>query len=701
MPKIFQVQSLEEACFSYILQTLHEYPVAVLALLPVKYRKRMLFNLPVIDICRLEQPQFISDLDMEKVWEHVCKLFVKGYDYMFNSPPQNLKETLLETVCDTLLEDGRPYGYFQWTSRCGKRSPWIRKEIVEDHPVEKHPLDVVNCLVAIRKESNSKSLEESEDEESDEESYYKRKFGPCCVSMTRHEVTLHKGVVPPCDMYSKACQFTQTVPRRYAHLFTQDGHFLPDSTAISLITKECSYKPMSTSIDCCKFNTFLENFEHEGTNISLLVEFFKNIESLVINGEPDPNPDLIHDSYLNAKNIKPALAVPSKVLQMILLNPRPVLSSLTICVNKSDDTIIETIEPILTTSYSGLKSLALDAEGKVSPDLKKLIAITDYQANLQKVDISISEITQVFGCFIPAVKHTPEFSPALLFSWVELCCKKPTLQNLRLHVNSATVDLLQKIVATFLSTPCSCEQTLTLGTIDFVESEDAISPIPSVPEGPCTLCYKCLSIPCYSGKHLSPFEDWIFNSLQIKLRQLTVNEYSYGSASNVISRLAKGCLDFQMLVLQNVDFSYIKAEDYKDLFHKPSLKSLKLEKCSNVVYSEFACGLAAEEARKLVELSIGYYDYYSPEEPEDDSGLMQLFETVFSLPLLPEFSLSLIMTLTGEQMVKVLSIWEQTCKTQMKYLRVTVAESDITASLENDLSKIAATVQIDKRKSQD
>ena len=61
--------SLEDCCFSYILFDLELFPVDYLALLPTRMRRKLLFQLPVADICRLQETAVVEGVDMNLVWK--------------------------------------------------------------------------------------------------------------------------------------------------------------------------------------------------------------------------------------------------------------------------------------------------------------------------------------------------------------------------------------------------------------------------------------------------------------------------------------------------------------------------------------------------------------------------------------------------------------------------------------------------------
>ena len=74
-----------------------------------------------------------------------------------------------------------------------KICPWVTREIANDRPVHKCPLDLVNLLVAIDSpravpEEEKSAMDDSSGDEEDD--WQRRKYGPTYVVMNRHDVTL-------------------------------------------------------------------------------------------------------------------------------------------------------------------------------------------------------------------------------------------------------------------------------------------------------------------------------------------------------------------------------------------------------------------------------------------------------------------------------------------------------------------------------
>ena len=310
-------------------------------------------------------------------------------------------------MCDILFEDDRPYGYFQLQTRRGKskKSRQNADKITTDCPVHEHPVDPVNYLVASKILPHQKS---SEREQDDEESSSEEEYDSDYDVMNRHAVTVAKGIVPPSSLYHQACQINQVIPQRHASLFPQDSYFLPDIVAIDLLCRACKFYPKDVHVCCAEFSTFLENAKHElgGSNTTYLAEFFSEVESLTISG------DIEESRGGKGTNLQMTVGavIPAKALELVLSNDKPKLSSLFVHVDYMEDKALESITPILTSSYDALKEFSLSASGKVCPDLERLIAIMRYQSQLQKITILMHEVEQCLGCFQPVIKSTTVFS---------------------------------------------------------------------------------------------------------------------------------------------------------------------------------------------------------------------------------------------------------------------------------------------------
>ena len=64
--------SLEDCCLAWLVSDLEHYPPELLALLPLRLRHRLLANIPVLDLCRLEYTSVAEGVNLESIWELKC-----------------------------------------------------------------------------------------------------------------------------------------------------------------------------------------------------------------------------------------------------------------------------------------------------------------------------------------------------------------------------------------------------------------------------------------------------------------------------------------------------------------------------------------------------------------------------------------------------------------------------------------------------
>jgi len=61
--------SLQQQCLLRILMHLEQFLASSLALLPLSLRQELLINLPIADVCMLEESSFVHGMDMEDFWK--------------------------------------------------------------------------------------------------------------------------------------------------------------------------------------------------------------------------------------------------------------------------------------------------------------------------------------------------------------------------------------------------------------------------------------------------------------------------------------------------------------------------------------------------------------------------------------------------------------------------------------------------------
>ena len=432
--------------------TLEEYTDEELALLPKRFREQLLYSIPVVDVCRLEGTQFTSEIDMNLVWGHIYRNYskIKGSSW---------RDVYFTELLSTILSGSRPYGYFK-----------IGEQYTELN--YGHPVDKVNYLVAIERMEKRGSLKVLKlpkpsygvwpgkmmpIREPLRTKYLRARNTIACI-VNRNYVTRFKGVIPPGKSYQETCQHTQLIPPRYLKLFPEGSYYLPDVTALDLIIRKCHYCLKEISVVVDSFSRFLLNFEHEGGSIDCLNQLFQEVESLTV-GNTIASYDIDEEPH----KINSCLKV---LLDLVLGSKSPKLASLNVELkseqsNQSSEygSVIKSITPVFSTSYAGLKKLALLATVDISPDVQNLISITDCQSELHTISITItSETWKAFHL---------RFSITPLQPWFQACFKRPLLQHIILSLDALSPEFFFDILAMFFSAPCSHEQTLTFTETKF------------------------------------------------------------------------------------------------------------------------------------------------------------------------------------------------------------------------------------------
>ena len=567
------MKSLQEICLTHIQWTLEEYPVDVLALLPKVIREEMLHNLPIVDICRLEDTQFTSGIDMDSVWK---ELYKRHIDAEATKSEGSWRQRYLHKLSLTTLNEGRLYGYFSCVLGRGN----LRTTISD----EQHPADIVNYLVAVKVGENESDLTSSI-------------VGH--LYLRYHEVIQEKGLVPPGPLYDRACQSKQLTPPRYKQLFPKDSCYLPDSVALELLGKQCHFCPKEIVIYTQILSNFYNSADQATPDLSFLADFLKDVESLAIRGKKKHwfgrsrhetrmalglDVPLPLRQHRRRKPVRTTTALPapvtvwqaaevaSEVLQLIVSTANPKLTSLGIERCSEADNFIPSLSPILTSSYCRLKELHVS---EVTPDISKLIAITEHQPLLHTISITIRTDSQHIyqsseGSF--AEKYTPQISQEELKSWIQVCLQKRLLKHLKLDLTCVTGDTLVQIVAAFLSTSCSHSQTLTLTSITIGQSwvqktlTEAVSPTYHV--------LPCKSLVLESCHFESFFCAALFGLQPLKLKELVIRD----STVDFSPLFQQPAFDVQSLVI--VRSGYRQGGEFGPNYSNPLLIFASADECA-------------------------------------------------------------------------------------------------------------------------
>ena len=99
--------SLQQQCLLHILMHLEQFPASSRALLPLSLRQELLINLPIADVCMLEESPFVHGMDMEDFW----KGLITSRPDLPDLYPENVCPGTSETVkAISALAKARCYG---------------------------------------------------------------------------------------------------------------------------------------------------------------------------------------------------------------------------------------------------------------------------------------------------------------------------------------------------------------------------------------------------------------------------------------------------------------------------------------------------------------------------------------------------------------------------------------------------------------
>ncbi len=155
-------------------------------------------------------------------------------------------------------------------------------------------------------------------------------------------------------------------------------------------------------------------------------------------------------------------AIPSKILRLIVQREKPKLTSVTVdCSNSHSikfEDVLNSLPPVLTSSYSGLKELNINGKSSQLPHLDSLVVITEHHCSLHMISLRCRYPSYIYGEL--------NMSMQLMKPWLQVCFIKPSLCHFKLSLSPMPTNIMMDILVMFLSTPRSQEQTLTFSAMD-------------------------------------------------------------------------------------------------------------------------------------------------------------------------------------------------------------------------------------------
>ena len=237
--------SLEDLCFVHLVCNIEHFPLESLTLLPTTLRCRLLLNLPVVDVCRLEKSAVASGIDLNSdIWLHLCRtrlpqevvsLLLKDYSRSSHVQWQN---EFFGSLVSMILNRFHPcFPFRQFSAFLLKFAQDVLFGVPDYMGIENwQPLGIQHPFLATVKDTTLLYVQEL--------------FRPWLVPPR------HGWIVDP---------------QRQCHSSSQLLH---------IIMKECGHKPERLFISCDQFSKSELMVTH--CFGSLLQKFLSNVESLVL-----------------------------------------------------------------------------------------------------------------------------------------------------------------------------------------------------------------------------------------------------------------------------------------------------------------------------------------------------------------------------------------------------------------------------------
>ena len=529
------------------MKTLEQYTTDTLALLPVKFRERLLLHLPLVDVCRLEESaQFTDGLDMEAIWEQLLSDYTSQcYSLNPEKDELNSRTKFFKGLSLLVLHCNRPYKY-------ATTDKSITSPVPTDDSDEECYLDVVNYLAAIKLPDND-NPEGKETIGAFKIREVMHHYISCPFFSRPYYVTQCScKVVKHYKTYHEACQARQLIPSRHASLFPKGSCCLLDTTALRLIRTKCCFHCQKVLIRIEEIKKLFLNAEQEDHSVvSVISEFFKDLEDVTIGGEQEEKQTLIP----NREDFS------FKLLKLLFDCRSPKITSLKI--HPVNVHLLDSLYAVLA-SYNGLKKLTIDWNHRVPLlDLRKMVHVTERQLSLGSISMSS----------VGMAEHSLEFSKFCL--WIRVCLKCPSFHTCDLGLTGTTVpsEVLELLIF-FFTTQCSKEQLFVFKAQSVQKviptSKKTNKVLPSV-EGACVPWLK--SVMFCQFRSVSVLMDCLMALGSLKLKGLALDRCSTSFFSQVVLHPH---FEVEKLYVYN-SLESASFSQYDSLLGKASLKSVLIQ----------------------------------------------------------------------------------------------------------------------------
>ena len=430
--------SLEDRCFYYIIHHLSEFPPGSLCLLPLTVRKKLLLNLPAVDIWRLEADSVTEGLDEESLWKSLiderCQDVSQKHFRLpfFHKMPS--RDLYFAYVWDHIFHDQQP-------SLFGNRSVFSKL------------LYNVPCVLGIEGFTIS------------ELNYQQRQYKLGHVIQNDPDVRavfLHPNLIPKREFV----------------------------TTIRYFGEVCRIRPKQICFHCMSVGKRIWIQAMEQSN-SILRSFMANLEVVRFDGRgPLVSLEKFHRETQHERFKRLFLCIPKLFLGAAVANPQCNLKSIEIDAGDSQRAsgLLASVQSVLSVGYSKVEAFSVKFHHVYSrgshPDhgltfhvLSDTAQLVSSQPQLRSIGVSFPEMIPSTGEDIEIRLSQERF--AEFIATIEKYVQCPHFECLTLR-NILTFETAQQIIRTFLSLPSSPNVQL----LDIRTPDDITSQSDTIFEGP-------------------------------------------------------------------------------------------------------------------------------------------------------------------------------------------------------------------------
>ena len=573
--------SLEDLCFVHLVCNIEHFSPESMSLLPTKLRCRLLQNLPIIDVCRLEESAVangIIDLDFE-IWRPLCHarlpqevVTLALKDYFPSTRIKWRDEFFCSLVC-MILNHFHPHFPFR---------PFAPALLTFAQDV----LFAVPEYVGI---ANWQQLG------------VRHPF----LAVTVKDTTLLQW--PPGFVYPQHMRdFFRPwlVPPRHGWIVDPRRQCHSSSQLLHIVMEECNYQPKRLLVICDKFS----NSEFMVTHCcrSLLQKFLSPVESLILM-------DSLHDTDLGIdytdvfdddKNT--CGIIPRFMLEAFLSQEEPQLKSLKLegsvkfvahtlqCLSpllaelKSTDSHSYSLQSIYKATmsnvpYSKLQSIAIEIRSQ-DVHTENIVLASRYLDTIISCQTSLSHL-----CFKNWLV-TPVGSLDLITSLAKLLLKpefRLIFENMILSIGMVKVFigcllLIQSGDHRDYPSSLSLDNVVIAGDsqVDF-PPQSLVNMFPRAEDGGEGKCLSLLDVQFSDDATAASFFDWLRSQERLKLKSIDLASIDALESENICDCFASNPnAQIKYCRMSNIPLQLSSAKTYEALFWNLHLECLEFYSCS-------------------------------------------------------------------------------------------------------------------------